>query len=134
MTRVTTAELDRVSATRPVVLLHSNGHVMNVNTPVLERSGLTDANIDGVLRDAGGRATGELREMAAKYMAFKAVGNPQHGIMAQGDSLHRFARLACRVGVTTATDLFADLPDPVVAAYVAATREEQLSRSACCRR
>lgn len=123
-TRVTTADLDRVSATRPVVLLHSNGHVMNVNTPVLERSGLANANIDGVLRDASGRATGELREMAAKYMAFKAVGNPQHGIMAQGDSLHRFARLACRVGVTTATDLFTDLPDPVVAAYVAATREE----------
>jgi predicted amidohydrolase YtcJ len=122
--RVTTDDLDRVSATRPVVLLHSNGHVMNVNTPVLERSGLANANIDGVLRDAKGRATGELREMAAKYMAFKAVGNPQHGLMAEAESLHRFARLACRVGVTTATDLFTDLPDVVVDAYVAATQDE----------
>jgi predicted amidohydrolase YtcJ len=44
--RATVADLDQVSATRPVVLLHSNGHVLNVNTPVLERTGLATANIE----------------------------------------------------------------------------------------
>ncbi|WP_135468664.1 amidohydrolase [Crenalkalicoccus roseus] len=121
--RATTEDLDRVSATRPVVLLHSNGHVMNVNTPVLERSGLASADIEGVVRDATGRATGELREMAAKYMVFRTVGNPQHGLMAKPESLRRFAALARRAGVTTATDLFTDLPDPVVATYLETTRE-----------
>lgn len=122
--RVTAAELDTVAADRPVVLLHSNGHVMNVNTVVLERSGLSTANIEGVLRDAAGRATGELREMAAKYMAYKVAGNPSLGMMERPETLRRFARQATRVGVTTATDLYTDLPDRVVEAYVAATRAE----------
>jgi len=122
-TRVTAADLDRVSTTRPVVLLHSNGHVMNVNTPVLEQSGLATANIEGVIRDARGVATGELREMAAKYAVYRAIGNPQHGMMARPEPLRRFAALANRAGVTTATDLFTDLPDPVVATYVGTLRE-----------
>jgi len=122
--RVTVAELDRVSTTRPVVLLHSNGHVMNVNSLVLERSGLANANIDGVLRDVAGRATGELREMAAKYMAYKVTGNPSLGMMERPETLLRFARQANRVGVTTATDLYTDLPDKVVETYVATTRTE----------
>jgi predicted amidohydrolase YtcJ len=121
--RVTTADLDRVSTTRPVVLLHSNGHVINVNTPVLDRSGLAAANIDGVIRDAQGHATGELREMATKYAVYRAIGNPQHGLMATGEPLRRFAALARRVGVTTATDLFTDLPDPVVDTYVETLRD-----------
>jgi predicted amidohydrolase YtcJ len=121
--RMTTADLDRVSTTRPVVVLHSNGHVMNVNTPVLEKSGLATANIDGVVRDDAGRATGELREMATKYAVYRAIGNPQHGLMATGEPLRRFAALARRVGVTTATDLFTDLPDPVVETYVETLRD-----------
>lgn len=120
--RVTVADLDGVSATRPVVLLHSNGHVMNVNSPVLERSGLATANIEGVIRDARGAATGELREMATKYAVYRAIGNPQHGLMAGPGPLRRFAALANRAGVTTATDLFTDLPDPVVANYVETLR------------
>lgn len=121
-TRVSAADLDRVSTTRPVVLLHSNGHVLNVNTPVLERSGLATANIEGVIRDARGAATGELREMAAKYAVYRAIGNPQLGLMATPGPLRRFAALANRAGVTTATDLFTDLPDPVVANYVETLR------------
>lgn len=122
--RMTAADLDRVSTARPVVLLHSNGHVMNVNSLVLERSGLASANIEGVLRDAAGRATGELREMAAKYMAYKVTGNPTLGMMEQQENLIRFARSANRVGVTTATDLFSDLPDAVVENYAATTARE----------
>ncbi|MBX9702078.1 MAG: amidohydrolase family protein, partial [Acetobacteraceae bacterium] len=125
-TRVTTADLDQVSATRPVVLLHSNGHVMNVNTPVLERSGLAHSNIEGVIRDGAGCATGELREMATKYAVYRAIGNPQHGLMATPEPLRRFAALANRVGVTTATDLFSDLPDPVVETYVATLAQPDL--------
>jgi predicted amidohydrolase YtcJ len=94
-----------------------------VNTPVLEKSGLATANIDGVVRDDAGRATGELREMATKYAVYRAIGNPQHGLMATGEPLRRFAALARRVGVTTATDLFTDLPDPVVETYVETLRD-----------
>jgi hypothetical protein len=72
--------------------------------------------------------------MAAKYMVYRAVGNPQHGLMATPEPLRRFAALANRVGVTTATDLFADLPDPVVANYVETLRRPGRARCACCRR
>ncbi|MEO1611222.1 MAG: amidohydrolase family protein, partial [Pseudomonadota bacterium] len=41
--------LDKVSTDHPVVVLHSNGHLMTVNSLALERAGLTrDTNIEGV--------------------------------------------------------------------------------------
>jgi len=50
--RMSTKHVDRISTTRPVLVLHSNGHVLNVNSKILEDAGITSATeVDGVLKD-----------------------------------------------------------------------------------
>jgi predicted amidohydrolase YtcJ len=75
-----------------------------------------DTNIYGVLKDDAGKPTGELMEMAAKYMAYKQTGNPFFGGI-RLPSLLRYADSAVNCGVTTATDLFATLNEESLQAY-----------------
>lgn len=115
--RMTVKHIDRVSATRPILVLHSNGHVLNVNSAVLERAGIDrSTNVHGIVKDADGNPTGELAEMAAQYSAYKAVGNPLMGGVSP-DILRRYARSAVNSGVTTATDLYARFDDQSLTAY-----------------
>ncbi len=115
--RMSVIDLDQVSKTRPVLVLHSNGHLLNVNSRVLELAGITDdTNIYGVLKDDKGKPTGELMEMAAKYMAYKATGNPFFGSIGH-DALEGYAKSAVNCGTTTATDLFATFDEGSLAAY-----------------
>ena len=120
--RMSLAEIDKVSSTRPVLILHSNGHVINVNSVVLGRAGISrDTNVHGVVKDGQGNPTGELAEQAAKYMAYRVVGDPFFKGIAEHDLL-RFGQACANCGVTTATDLFANFTDEALAAYDAATR------------
>lgn len=122
--RMSIKELDQVSATRPVLVLHSNGHLLNVNSKVLEMAGITDdTNVYGVLKDQDGKATGELMEMAAKYMAYKATGNPFFGSI-HHRALEQFAKSATNTGTTTATDLFATFDEGSLTAYREVTERE----------
>ena len=115
--RMSVTHLDQVSQTRPVMVLHSNGHLLNVNSVILEMAGISpDTNIYGVLKDDAGKPTGELMEMAAKYMAYKQTGNPFFGGI-RLPSLLRYADSAVNCGVTTATDLFATLNEESLEAY-----------------
>lgn len=119
--RMTTRHLDQVSATRSVVIMHSNGHLLNVNSAVLEKAGITrDTNVHGVTKDANGEPTGELAEAAAKYMAYRVTGDPFFSGVSLRD-LERFGQAAVNAGTTTATDLFATLSDQSLAAYRSAT-------------
>ena len=119
--RMTLADIDSVSDTRPVVVMHSNGHVINVNSVVLERAGIgRETNVHGVVKDAAGLPTGELAETAAKYMAFRVTGDPFFAGIRTHD-LARFAQSAANCGVTTATDLFATFTEESLAAYHEAT-------------
>jgi len=53
------ADLDRVSAIRPVVVMHQSGHIVNVNSEVLRRAGISrDTNVQGLVTDANGDPTG----------------------------------------------------------------------------
>lgn len=111
--RITTEHLDRVSATRPVVVLHASIHLMNVNSAMLQLAGITpDSGVDGVDCDASGQLTGQLQEFAAMYLVFRKIGNV---FFDEGQTTHgiwNFARVAQLAGVTTATDLVNDLsPD-----------------------
>jgi predicted amidohydrolase YtcJ len=109
--RMVAADLDRVSTTRPIVLMHSNGHLINVNSLVLQRAGIDrHTNVAGIAKDANGEPTGELQEQAAKYMAFRVAGKMQ-GDMNEA-AMRRFSAVANQTGVTTATDLHAQI-DPV---------------------
>ena len=115
--RMSVTHLDQVSKTRPVLVLHSNGHLLNVNSRILEMAGIdASTNIYGVLKDEAGKPTGELMEMAAKYMAYRQTGNPFFGGI-RTPSLLSYAKSAVNCGVTTATDLYATFNDESLAAY-----------------
>jgi predicted amidohydrolase YtcJ len=120
--RMDLTDLDKVSTVRPVVIIHSNFHVMNANTPVFAKAGITrQTNVHGVVKDAAGEPTGELQEMTAKYMGYKAAGIELASILSDEQAVWRFARVAQLAGVTTATDLHNELPESTVEAYLRAT-------------
>ncbi|AQQ40840.1 MULTISPECIES: amidohydrolase [Burkholderia] len=112
--RLTVRELDRVSAARPIAILHASVHLMNVNGAMLVRAGIDeDTDIDGVSRDADGRPTGELQEFAAMLPVYQTIGG-KLAISAseKPHAVWNFGRVAQLAGVTTATDLVNDLsPD-----------------------
>lgn len=114
--RMTTRHLDRVSATRPVVISHSNGHLMSVNTPMLQLAGITrESDIVGVMRYDDGEPNGELQEPAAMFPVQRCVG--QAGLLApmSDAGMRGFAAIARMQGVTTATDLVNRLRDEDIA-------------------
>jgi hypothetical protein len=95
---------------------------MNANTPVFAKAGITrQTNVHGVVKDAAGEPTGELQEMTAKYMGYKAAGIELASILSDEQAVWRFARVAQLAGVTTATDLHNELPESTVEAYLRAT-------------
>ncbi|MBU9278666.1 amidohydrolase [Burkholderia multivorans] len=109
--RLMVRELDRVSARRPIVILHASVHLMNVNGAMLAQAGIDeDTDIDGISRDADGRPTGELQEFAAMFPVYQAIGS-KLAISAgeQPHAIRNFGRVAQLAGVTTATDLVNDL-------------------------
>ena len=61
--RVTRQDLDRVSATRPIGVVHASHHIMNVNTKALELAGLLKPGINhpGIPLGEDGLPTGELK-------------------------------------------------------------------------
>lgn len=121
--RMATKHIDPVSTTRPILVLHSNGHLLNVNSWVLDKAGITrDSDIYGVIKDSAGDPTGELMEMAAKYMAYKVAGNPFLGGTDEY-CLRRFGQSATNAGVTTATDLFANFDEKTLDAYQRTTND-----------
>ena len=123
--RMVAADLDRVSATRPVIVMHQSGHIVNVNSEALRRAGITrDTNVQGLVRDADGEPTGELQGPALRAIVYRAAGRDRFLDMGRGDSLWRFAQSARRAGVTTATDLANELPEKTVASQVAITADE----------
>jgi predicted amidohydrolase YtcJ len=122
--KLTREHLDRVSTTRPVMVIHASFHISVVNTLVLERTQLLRAtDITGVVAGADGLASGELQGVAARLRAFRALGgNPLSEKLTSAD-VARYAQSACVQGVTTTTDLHADLVDNTVELYQRTTRD-----------
>jgi hypothetical protein len=123
--RMDFADLDKVSTERPVILIHSNFHVLNANTHVLRKANVTrNTNVHGIVKDKAGEPTGELQELAAKYLAYRASGIDVSAVLSDGPAIQGFARVAQLAGVTTATDLHNDLPDSTIEGYLKATSAE----------
>ncbi|WP_326543977.1 amidohydrolase [Pseudorhodoferax sp.] len=114
--RCTRGDLDRVSSTRPVALLHASLHIVNVNTVVLQRAGRLQAGIDHPAIPLGGDGlpTGELKGPEAMLPALDAVGLGRSFLSGDEAGIQDFGRLCVRAGVTTATDLAATLSEPEV--------------------
>ena len=124
--RLTAADLDKVSTTRPVVVFHASFHIVVVNSWVLHRGGLSpETNSEFVLRDEAGRLTGELAGQVGRYLLIKAVGEMGSfaNFSASDDAVRRFAKSAQLAGATTVTDLHNDLPQETVNAYARITAE-----------
>ena len=123
--RMVLADVDRISTERPVVIIHSNFHVANANSVVMAKADITrTTNVHGIVKDARGEPTGELQEMAAKYMAYRAAGVEIAAVLSDEQAVWRFARVAQLAGVTTATDLHNELPESTVEGYLKATASD----------
>lgn len=99
------AELDQVSATRPIHVSHTSGHVCAVNSAVLDRFGIDAATpVPGVVKDDTGRPTGELREFAAMGLVGELTAGS--GLLTiDARALRRFGQDGVNTGTTTLTDL-----------------------------
>jgi predicted amidohydrolase YtcJ len=122
---LTATDLDRVSMTRPVLVYHASFHIINANTVVMQRAGVSqDVKSDFILRDTEGRLTGEFAGQVGRYMLLKGLGHT--GMSEPGDSpaaVRRFAKSAQLAGATTVTDLHNDLSEATVETYRAVTAE-----------
>lgn len=114
--RVTREDLDQVSTTRPIGIMHASGHILNVNSKALEMAGLLKTGIEhpGVPLGDDGLPTGELKGPDVMTPVGIHVGFDRDMLACDEEGLIDFAKLCVRTGVTTATDLAARLPDEAV--------------------
>jgi predicted amidohydrolase YtcJ len=122
---ITREQLDAVSRTRPIGVMHASVHILNVNSRALELAGLLRAGIThpGVPLGPDGLPTGELRGPDAYGLAARHVGFNTAEQARDDAGLRQFARLCVRHGVTTATDLANPLSDDAVAVLREVTGE-----------
>jgi predicted amidohydrolase YtcJ len=104
----TRADLDRVSATQPVVALHVSGHLVAVNSAALARLGIGPETPDPeggrIRRDPSGAPDGVLEESAAEA-ATHALASPE--LLDGVRTIRRAAEIYLAAGVTTAQNGFA---------------------------
>ena len=124
--RVSRHDLDRVSTARAVGVLHASGHILNVNSFVLEKAGLLRAGVEhpGMPLGADGLPTGELKGPDAMTAAFAIVGLDRSFLSGDEFGVRAFAKLAVRAGVTTSTDLAATLLEPELDSLLSITAED----------
>ena len=123
--RVTRADLDLVSKTRPVGVLHASGHIMNVNSKALELAGLLKQGVNhpGVPLGDDGLPTGELKGPDIMTPVGAYVGFDRDMLACDERGLRDFGRLCVRAGVTTVTDLAARMSDDVADMMIRVTGE-----------
>jgi len=116
-------DLDRVSATRLVGLVHASGHIVNANSAALAAVGWLRSGIDhpGVPLGADGLPTGELKGPEAMMQVSQAIGVDRSVMAGDEAGLRLFSRLCVRAGVTTATDLASPLPDDALSMLLETT-------------
>ncbi len=125
--RVTRADLDRVSATRPVGIMHASGHILNVNSKALELAGLlkTGNNHPGIPLAGDGLPTGELKGPEVMMPVGIHVGMNRAFLAADENGLRNYSRLCVRAGVTTSSDLGQQLNDDLLAVFEKVTGEDR---------
>ena len=123
--RMTKDDLDKVSTTRPIIIVHASFHISNVNSAVLKLSNITSAtNVQGIAKGPDGEPNGELQGLPAQFMARKATGRDHFAEMGDSGSIWRFAKSAQFAGVTTSTDLANPMTPDLVAALARETARD----------
>ena len=113
--RVTREDLDKVSSTRPIGVMHASGHIMNVNSKALELAGMLKSGVNhpGVPLGSDGLPTGELKGPDIMTPVGVHVGFDRDMLACDERGLRDFGKLCVRAGVTTVTDLAARMSDDV---------------------
>ena len=124
-TTLSRADLDRVSKTRAVGILHASGHIMNVNTKALELAGMLKPGLNhpGIPLGADGFPTGELKGPEVMTPVGPFVGYERNMLDADDTGLRNFAKLCVRTGTTTITDLASRMDDDTVNMMLRVTSE-----------
>lgn len=123
--RLTRQHLDQVSQERPVIVFHSNMHLITANSVAMDLAGYgCGTDLPGVIRNTDGSLHGELHEMGAMFPVMRRIGTSFRQLTGGRDAIWNFARSACRTGVTTSTDLLNELGDDAVDELRSVTGEE----------
>lgn len=110
--RLSRRDLDRVAADRPVVLVHSNFHLLTANSAALAAAGIDRrTSIAGVVKDADGEPTGEMQEFAAMGPLMAVAGVDFAALTSDAHGLRAYGQVARQCGVTTVADLLSVLDD-----------------------
>ncbi len=118
-------DLDKVSTTSPIIVMHASGHSISVNSYILEEAGVTQKTLsEGIIKDANGQPTGELRGQAAMFMAFEVADAYMFDGNLSAAGLWNFAHIARISGTTTVTELGHCLNDDSVAALKKVTKNK----------
>ncbi|MEL6314677.1 MAG: amidohydrolase [Pseudomonadota bacterium] len=121
--RLDKAHLDQVSTEHPVVVVHSNFHLLTANTMAIAKAGFDGGtNIEGVVKGTDGLPNGEMQEFAAMGPVMEAtrVSLPD---LSDADALRAYGKVARNCGVTTVADLLSDLHEDEVTMVQAVTGE-----------
>ena len=103
--RLVGRHLDAVSDTRPIFIQHASGHLATVNSELLRREEITEANpTPGIQLGEDGKPNGELQEPAAMSLAADAFRSIRSA-MATPATKWGYAFEARNTGHTTVTDL-----------------------------
>ena len=107
--------LDQVSSEHPVVVVHSNFHLLTANSAAIALAGYgSGTNIEGVVRGADGSPAGEMREFAAMTPVMDKVGL-SFADLSDARAVADYGKVARIAGVTTVADLLSDLHEQEVA-------------------
>ncbi len=114
--RCTRADLDRVSTTRIVAMMHASGHIINTNSAGLQAVQWLRTGVEhpGIPLGEDGIPTGELKGPEAMTPILGKTPLDRGFLGADAEGLARFGRLCVRRGVTTATDLASPMTDDVL--------------------
>ena len=125
--RITRQDLDEVSSTRPIGVLHASGHIMNVNSKALELGGFLKPGLNhpGIPLGSDGLPEGELRGPDVMTPVGIHVGFGRDMLDCDERGLRDFGKLCVRAGVTTVTDLAARLQEDAVDMMLKITGEER---------
>ncbi len=123
--RLSRDDLDRVSETRPIAIIHSNFHLLTANSAALALARYDrTTDVEGVRKRDDGEPHGELREMAAMFPVMRRLNIDFADLSRAEDGIRAYGQVARRCGVTTVTDLFAELAPEDVDQLLAVTGEE----------
>ena len=71
------ADLDKISTSCPIIVLHASLHILNTNSFVVEKAGVSPGdNNEAIRRDDTGQPTGEFLGQLGMYMACLLYTSP----------------------------------------------------------